>query len=64
MKSTAKFIIYVIIIIVIAVAGILLYQAYGISEEDTYVLEEVDIEQAQSADSVVNSSDLFDWLKE
>ena len=60
MKSTAKFILYVIIVIVIAVAGILLYQTYGISEEENYVLEEVDIEQEESAESVVNSSDLFD----
>jgi uncharacterized protein YxeA len=60
MKSTAKFILYLIIIIVLAVAGILLYQSYGISEDEIYVPEPVDIEQAESADSAVNSSDLFD----
>lgn len=60
MKTTVKFILYVILVIVLAVAGILLYQAYGISDADTYVIEQIDIEQKQSADSVVNSSELFD----
>lgn len=60
MKTTVKFILYVILVIVLAVAGILLYQTYGISDEDTYVIEQVDIEQKASADSVVNTSELFD----
>lgn len=60
MKSAAKFILYTVIVLVLAVAGILLYQAYGISEAENYELEQVDIEQANSADSVANSSSLFD----
>lgn len=60
MKNAAKFILYTVIVLVLAVAGILLYQAYGISDNEEYIPEQVDIEQAQSADSVANSSNLFD----
>lgn len=60
MKNAAKFILYTVIVLVLAVAGILLYQAYGISDAENYELEQVDIEQANSADSVANSSNLFD----
>lgn len=53
-------VISLIVVFLIIVGSFVLYQAYGISDSENYELEQVDIEQAASADSVANSSDLFD----
>ncbi len=61
MKGVTKFILYIILIIVLAVAGVLLYQTYGVPDKtDWEDKDEVELEQEHTADSVAASSGIFD----
>lgn len=61
MKGALKFVIYALLVIVLAIGGILLYQAYGISDKTNWdEKDEIELQQEQNADSVVNSVDIFD----
>jgi hypothetical protein len=62
MKKAGKFILYVIVFIILAVGGILLYQTFGVSESTNWDdKDELELQQEQSTDSVVNNPDaIFD----
>lgn len=61
MSTTKKFIISIVVIIVLAVAGILIYQGNFVpNENEEWVEEEQEKNQRQSIDSAANNSAIFD----
>lgn len=61
MKGVSKFIIYTVLILILAIGGVLLYQTFGVSEDANWEdKDELELQQEHSADSVVNSNSIFD----